>query len=245
MPLVGHLHEPRHAESGRAVQTLDRLRRVAAVAHARRIELPGHVRQQHVLEPERAPGTAPHRADEASEALDPPAREVGEGRPLLRLAQARRAEAGGLLRGVHLVRRRQQGEQVGRMRVDVGARPRARVASVEHRGNRQRGAVVHRRRAAVPGGAAGEPGERRVALSVETAARAHQRRERQLVEHDHDDRPRARCVGPQRLGVLAREPLGRVRRRGLDQSNAQSNRGGHDRRSGNRADKVPVHESPA
>ena len=89
--LVGDLHEPRIAEPLRPVQPADGLGRVPPVVTARRVELPGHVREQHVLEPERGPLARLDRADELSEAPDLSAPEVAQGRSLQRLAEARRA----------------------------------------------------------------------------------------------------------------------------------------------------------
>ena len=103
MALVGDLHEPRVAEPLRPVQPGDGLRRMAPVVAARGVELPGHVREQHMLEPERGPLARLDRAHELSEAPDLSAPEVAQGRSLQRLAEARRAEPGGLLGGVHLV----------------------------------------------------------------------------------------------------------------------------------------------
>ena len=53
--LVGDLHEPRIAESLRPVEPRDWLGCVAPVVAAGGVELPRHVREQDVLEPERRP----------------------------------------------------------------------------------------------------------------------------------------------------------------------------------------------
>ena len=247
MALVGDLHQPRHAEAELAVQTRNRLGRMPPVAPPGRIELPGHVRQQRVLEPEGRPGLRLDRPDEAAEALDLPARQVTRGVPGLRLAEARRAESRGLLGGVHLVAVLEEGEEVGGVRVDVRGQARARVAAVENRGDGERRAVVDRRRSSVPGGIARQAREGRITLRVDPAALADQGRERELVEDDHDDRlgargaaQRRRAVAPSLVAFSGARPCGRYDQR-------QANQACDEHRAGDGQAENPTsrHESPA
>ena len=245
VPLIGHLDEPRHAEPERAVQAGDRLGREAAIAPARRVVLPRHVRQEHVLEPEgRLPGR-PHAAHELAEAARLPAREVARGRAGRRHAQARRAQSGRLLGHVQLVVVRQQREQVRRVRVDVGPEARPRIAPVEHRRHGQRRAVVHRGRAAEPEAVVGELRERRVARIIEPPAGFHQGRERQLVEHHDHDRLRRRDRVRHGPPAGASQRGSRAGRAAQRQPEAEQHGGQRRYSEDNPNDLSAQHESPA
>jgi hypothetical protein len=246
VPLVRDLDQPRHAEPDHVVEPGDRLRREAPVRGARGVVLPRHVWQQDVLEPERRPRRLAHRARKAPEALDLPVREVARGRPGRRHAQARRAQPGRLLGHVQLVVVREQREEVGRMRVDVGAEAGTRIAAVEHRRHRERCAVVHGGGPAEPGRLASEPGERRVARGVDAPVRPEQRRERQLVEDHHHDR--ARRAHGMRLRAVRMLPRGRTLRLvGFDQHEAKTDRDDRQRRHPGARMENPLfrHENPA
>ena len=101
------------------------------------------------------------------------------------------------------------------MRDDVGAEAAPRVAAVEHRGNRERRAVVHGGGSPVPVGRVRERGEGRVAPRVDAPAGTQQRGERQLVEHDDDDRARAGDAVVGDRWVRASAMLGRARGLGI------------------------------
>ncbi len=139
-------------------------------------------------------------------------------------AQGRRAERGRVLAHVQLVAAAgEQAEDVARVIGRDRQALLARQAPVEDRRDGVGGVLVDGGGVAVPGRVAGEPGEVRVAPSVDAAVRAHQRVDGELVEdHEHDRGARAHVGGlhvgrggeDQIRGVRGEQEQGHERERG-------------------------------